>query len=283
MQVVDSIASLRELITQWKRSGQTVGFVPTMGNLHDGHLKLVKRAKVHNDKVIVSIFVNPMQFGANEDLDAYPRTIEEDKAKLIADGADAVFLPSVSDMYPAGLDVQTYVEVPGISDVLCGASRPGHFRGVATVVSKLFNMVQPDDAFFGEKDYQQLQVIRTMVRDLSMAVKVHGVPTEREESGLAMSSRNGYLTAEEKATASLIYKAMQQMKTAIDEGNTDFLAIENAAVSKLEQHGFKNDYVKVVNAQTFMPAMPNDAHIVIVVALFMGKTRLIDNLQIHRV
>ena len=283
MQVVDSIASLRELITQWKRSGQTVGFVPTMGNLHDGHLKLVKRAKAHNDKVIVSIFVNPMQFGANEDLDAYPRTIEEDKAKLIADGADAVFLPSVSDMYPAGLDVQTYVEVPGISDVLCGASRPGHFRGVATVVSKLFNMVQPDDAFFGEKDYQQLQVIRTMVRDLSMAVKVHGVPTEREESGLAMSSRNGYLTAEEKATASLIYKAMQQMKTAIDEGNTDFLAIENTAVSELEQHGFKNDYVKVVNAQTFMPAMPNDAHIVIVVALFMGKTRLIDNLQIHRV
>ncbi|BCO20669.1 pantothenate synthetase [Alteromonas sp. KC3] len=283
MQVVDSIASLRELITQWKRSGQTVGFVPTMGNLHDGHLKLVKRAKAHNDKVIVSIFVNPMQFGANEDLDAYPRTIEEDKAKLIADGADAVFLPSVSDMYPAGLDVQTYVEVPGISDVLCGASRPGHFRGVATVVSKLFNMVQPDDAFFGEKDYQQLQVIRTMVRDLSMAVTVHGVPTEREESGLAMSSRNGYLTAEEKATASLIYKAMQQMKTAIDEGNTDFLAIENAAVSELEQHGFKNDYVKVVNAQTFMPAMPDDAHIVIVVALFMGKTRLIDNLQIHRV
>jgi pantoate--beta-alanine ligase len=283
MQVVDSIASLRELITQWKRSGQTVGFVPTMGNLHDGHLKLVKRAKAHNDRVIVSIFVNPMQFGANEDLDAYPRTIEEDKAKLIADGADAVFLPSVSDMYPAGLDVQTYVEVPGISDVLCGASRPGHFRGVATVVSKLFNMVQPDDAFFGEKDYQQLQVIRTMVRDLSMAVTVHGVPTEREESGLAMSSRNGYLTAEEKATASLIYKAMQQMKTAIDEGNTDFLAIENAAVSELERHGFKNDYVKVVNAQTFMPAMPNDAHIVIVVALFMGKTRLIDNLQIHRV
>ena len=283
MQVVDSIASLRELITQWKRSGQTVGFVPTMGNLHDGHLKLVKRAKAHNDKVIVSIFVNPMQFGANEDLDAYPRTIEEDKAKLIADGADAVFLPSVSDMYPAGLDVQTYVEVPGISDVLCGASRPGHFRGVATVVSKLFNMVQPDDAFFGEKDYQQLQVIRTMVRDLSMAVTVHGVPTEREESGLAMSSRNGYLTAEEKATASLIYKAMQQMKTAIDEGNTDFVAIENAAVSELEQHGFKNDYVKVVNAQTFMPAMSDDAHIVIVVALFMGKTRLIDNLQIHRV
>lgn len=282
MIVVDSIASLRALTGDWKRSGQTVGFVPTMGNLHDGHLKLVKRAKSHNDKVIVSIFVNPMQFGANEDLDAYPRTIEEDKAKLIADGADAVFLPSVSDMYPAGLDVQTYVEVPGISDVLCGASRPGHFRGVATVVSKLFNMVQPDDAFFGEKDYQQLQVIRTMVRDLSMAVTVHGVPTEREASGLAMSSRNGYLSAQEKATASLIYKAMQQMQADIEQGNTDFVAIEKNAIAELEQHGFKNDYVRIVNAQTFMPARADDSHIVIVVALFMGKTRLIDNLQLKR-
>lgn len=282
MIVVDSIASLRALTGDWKRSGQTVGFVPTMGNLHDGHLKLVKRAKSHNDKVIVSIFVNPMQFGANEDLDAYPRTIEEDKAKLIADGADAVFLPSVSDMYPAGLDVQTYVEVPGISDVLCGASRPGHFRGVATVVSKLFNMAQPDDAFFGEKDYQQLQVIRTMVRDLSMAVTVHGVPTEREASGLAMSSRNGYLSAQEKATASLIYKAMQQMQTDIEQGNTDFVAIEKNAIAELEQHGFKNDYVRIVNAQTFMPARADDSHIVIVVALFMGKTRLIDNLQLKR-
>ena len=282
MKVVDSIASLRALIGEWKRQGSSVGFVPTMGNLHDGHLKLVKRAKAHNDKVIISIFVNPMQFGANEDLDAYPRTIEDDKAKLIGEGADAVFLPSVQDMYPAGLDVQTFVEVPGISDVLCGASRPGHFRGVATVVSKLFNMVQPDDAFFGEKDFQQLQVIRTMVRDLSMAVTVHGVPTEREASGLAMSSRNGYLSAEEKAKASLIYQAMQKMKLAIEQGDTNFADIENSAVSELEKEGFKNDYVKVVNAQTFMPATADDKQLVIVVALFMGTTRLIDNLQITR-
>ena len=281
MKVVDSIASLRALIGEWKRQGSSVGFVPTMGNLHDGHLKLVKRAKAHNDKVIISIFVNPMQFGANEDLDAYPRTIEDDKAKLIGEGADAVFLPSVQDMYPAGLDVQTFVEVPGISDVLCGASRPGHFRGVATVVSKLFNMVQPDDAFFGEKDFQQLQVIRTMVRDLSMAVTVHGVPTEREASGLAMSSRNGYLSAEEKAKASLIYQAMQKMKLAIEQGNTNFTDIENSTISELEKEGFKNDYVKVVNAQTFMPAAADDAQLVIVVALFMGTTRLIDNLQIN--
>lgn len=282
MKVVDSIASLRALIGEWKRQGSSVGFVPTMGNLHDGHLKLVKRAKAHNDKVIISIFVNPMQFGANEDLDAYPRTIEDDKAKLIGEGADAVFLPSVQDMYPAGLDVQTFVEVPGISDVLCGASRPGHFRGVATVVSKLFNMVQPDDAFFGEKDFQQLQVIRTMVRDLSMAVTVHGVPTEREASGLAMSSRNGYLSAEQKAKASLIYQAMQKMKLAIEQGNTNFTDIENSTISELEKEGFKNDYVKVVNAQTFMPAAADDAQLVIVVALFMGTTRLIDNLQITR-
>ena len=185
-------------------------------------------------------------------------------------------------MYPAGLDVQTFVEVPGISDVLCGASRPGHFRGVATVVSKLFNMVQPDDAFFGEKDFQQLQVIRTMVRDLSMAVTVHGVPTEREASGLAMSSRNGYLSAEGKAKASLIYQAMQKMKLAIEQGDTNFADIENSAISELEKEGFKNDYVKVVNAQTFMPAAADDKQLVIVVALFMGTTRLIDNLQITR-
>lgn len=281
MKVVDSIPALRELIADWKRSGKSVGFVPTMGNLHDGHLKLVKRAKAHNDKVIVSIFVNPMQFGANEDLDAYPRTIEQDKAKLIADGTDAVFLPSVADMYPAGLNAQTFVEVPNISDVLCGASRPGHFRGVATVVSKLFNMVQPDDAFFGEKDFQQLAVIRTMVRDLSMAVTVHGVPTEREESGLAMSSRNGYLSQEEKATASEIYQAMQRMKNSMEQGNKDFSSIESSEVAHLESKGFKNDYVKVVNAETFMPATADDKHVVIVAALFMGTTRLIDNLQVH--
>lgn len=281
MKVIDSTAALRELIGDWKRSGLSVGFVPTMGNLHDGHLKLVKRAKAHNDKVIVSIFVNPMQFGKNEDLDAYPRTIEQDKAKLVAEGTDAVFLPSVADMYPAGLDAQTFVEVPGISDVLCGASRPGHFRGVATVVSKLFNMVQPDDAFFGEKDFQQLAVIRTMARDLSMAVTIHGVPTEREASGLAMSSRNGYLSEAEKATASEIYQAMQRMKVAIEKGNKNFDELEASTVAGLEEKGFRNDYVKVVNASTFMPASATDAHLVIVVALFMGNTRLIDNIQVH--
>ena len=280
MKVISDIASLRELVSDCKRTGRSVGFVPTMGNLHDGHLQLVKRAKSHNDIVIVSIFVNPMQFGENEDLDAYPRTIDEDKAKLVNDGVDAVFLPSVSDMYPCGLKAQTYVEVPGITDVLCGASRPGHFRGVATVVSKLFNMVQPDDAFFGEKDFQQLQVIRTMVRDLSMSVNVHGVPTQREKSGLAMSSRNGYLSKEEKATASLIYQEMTKAKGLIEAGHTDFNAIESAIVCNLEAKGFKNDYVSIVNANTLQSPVAGDKHLVIVVALFMGTTRLIDNLQV---
>ncbi|MCZ8531077.1 pantoate--beta-alanine ligase [Alteromonas sp. PRIM-21] len=282
MKVLDSISALRETVNMWRRNGETIGFVPTMGNLHDGHLKLVKKAKIHNDKVVVSIFVNPMQFGANEDLDAYPRTIEEDKAKLIAVGADAVFLPSVAEMYPAGLDAQTFVEVPGISDSHCGASRPGHFRGVATVVTKLFNMVQPDDAFFGEKDFQQLQVIRALARDLSMAVKVHGVPTEREASGLAMSSRNGYLTESEKATASAIFEEMQRIKASIENGNTNFAELENIMIANLEAKGFKKDYCQVVNAATFEAASDSDKELVLLVAMFMGKTRLIDNMQITR-
>lgn len=282
MKVIDSISTLRQTVNAWRRNGESVGFVPTMGNLHDGHLKLVKKAKAHNDNVVVSIFVNPMQFGANEDLDAYPRTIEEDKAKLISVGADAVFLPSVAEMYPAGLDAQTFVEVPGISDSHCGASRPGHFRGVATVVTKLFNMVQPDDAFFGEKDFQQLQVIRTLARDLSMAVTIHGVPTEREASGLAMSSRNGYLSKEEKATASAIYEEMQRVKAGIEGGNIDFSELEGAMVANLEAKGFKKDYCQVVNASTFKAATANDKELVLLVAMFMGKTRLIDNLQITR-
>ena len=282
MKVVDSISTLRHTVNAWRRNGESVGFVPTMGNLHDGHLKLVKKAKAHNDNVVVSIFVNPMQFGANEDLDAYPRTIEEDKAKLISIGADAVFLPSVAEMYPAGLDAQTVVEVPGISDSHCGASRPGHFRGVATVVTKLFNMVQPDDAFFGEKDFQQLQVIRALARDLSMAVTIHGVPTEREASGLAMSSRNGYLSKEEKATASAIYEEMQRVKAGIEGGNIDFSELEDAMVANLEAKGFKKDYCQVVNASTFKAATANDKELVLLVAMFMGKTRLIDNLQITR-
>jgi len=185
-------------------------------------------------------------------------------------------------MYPAGLDVQTFVEVPGISDSHCGASRPGHFRGVATVVTKLFNMVQPDDAFFGEKDFQQLQVIRALAHDLSMAVNVHGVPTERETSGLAMSSRNGYLTEAEKITASAIFEEMQRIKASIENGNLNFAELEKVMVANLEAKGFKKDYCQVVNAHTFKAADESDKDLVLLVAMFMGKTRLIDNLQIRR-
>ncbi|CAD5249799.1 pantothenate synthetase [Alteromonas sp. 38] len=281
MKVVDDIASLRKLTGEWKRSGNTVGFVPTMGNLHNGHLKLVKRAKAHNARVVVSIFVNPMQFGANEDLDAYPRTIEEDKAKLIEAGVDAVFLPSVSDMYPGGVEHQTVVEVPDISDILCGASRPGHFRGVATVVSKLFNMVHPDDAFFGEKDFQQLQVIRTMVRDLSMGVTIHGIPTQRDVSGLALSSRNGYLTDEQRHTAATIYSEMTALKARIEAGERNYVALAADLADSLTDSGFNNDYVHIVNAQSLKPAKQTDTHLVILVAAFLGNTRLIDNLQIQ--
>ncbi|WP_421132680.1 pantoate--beta-alanine ligase [Alteromonas sp. A079] len=281
MNVITDIPSLRACITAWKRNAETVGFVPTMGNLHEGHLQLVKHAKANNHRVIVSIFVNPMQFGANEDLDAYPRTIEEDKAKLIAEGADAVFLPSVSDMYPAGLNAQTYVEVPGISDLLCGASRPGHFRGVATVVTKLFNMVQPNDAFFGEKDFQQLCVIRTMTRDLSMPITIHGIATQRESSGLAMSSRNGYLSDEQKATASIIYREMKATEQQIVSGERDYQMLASMLQDKLISVGFKKDYVHIVNTTTFMPASTEDTDIVILIAAFMGTTRLIDNLQIR--
>ena len=281
MQVVDNIAALRALTREWKRDGNTVGFVPTMGNLHQGHLKLVKRAKAHNSKVVVSIFVNPLQFGQNEDLDAYPRTIEEDKQKLIEAGVDAVFMPSVRDMYPRGLDHQTFVEVPDISNILCGASRPGHFRGVATVVSKLFNMVHPDDAFFGEKDFQQLQVIRLMAQDLSTGIVIHGVETERDATGLALSSRNGYLSAEQKHTAASIYKQMHIAKARILDGERDFITVANDLAYALENVGFKKDYVHVVNAHTLKPATQEDTHLVILVAAFLGTTRLIDNLQIN--
>lgn len=281
MQVIDNIAGLRALTHEWKCDNHTLGFVPTMGNLHQGHLTLVKRAKAHNSKVVVSIFVNPMQFGQNEDLDAYPRTIEADKQQLMEAGADAVFLPSVADMYPRGLDQQTYVEVPGISDILCGASRPGHFRGVATVVAKLFNMVRPDDAFFGEKDYQQLQVIRLMAQDLSTGITIHGVPTQREDTGLALSSRNGYLSVEQKHTAATIYREMQQVKLAIENGQRDYALLETMLKEKLTQAGFRHDYVHIVNGQNLQPANPQDTDLVILVAAYLGSTRLIDNLQIR--
>ncbi|GGF86208.1 pantothenate synthetase [Alteromonas lipolytica] len=280
MQFIESLNNLREIRQIWRKEGVTVAFVPTMGNLHDGHLDLVKKAKTLADKVVVSIFVNPMQFGANEDLDAYPRTLDADRSKLEAEGVDALFFPAVDDIYPRGLGDQTFVEVPGISDLLCGASRPGHFRGVATIVCKLFNMVQPDVACFGEKDFQQLQVIRTMVEDLSMPITIVGVPTCRQQDGLAMSSRNGYLSAEQRATATQIYATMQNMRVSIENHSGTFATIEQEAETALKAAGFTPDYITIRNARTLLPAQTEDRNLVILVAAFMGSTRLIDNLQI---
>lgn len=275
MKVLKNLQALRE----WRSAQQEVALVPTMGNLHDGHLQLVKNALQHCDTVVVSIFVNPMQFGPNEDLDSYPRTLDADCSALETLGVSAVFTPTVSDVYPRGLEQQTKVSVPGISNILCGASRPGHFDGVATIVCKLFNMVQPHVAVFGEKDYQQLQVIRLMTQDLSLPVDVVGVPTQREASGLALSSRNGYLTAEEKTQATALYKSLQDAKVGL-EREEDFEQIESQAVQQLGKAGFKVDYFSIRNANDLQPASKTDEKWVILAAAFLGKTRLIDNLQV---
>ncbi len=279
MQIITTVKALREWRKAQHQLANNVGFVPTMGNLHQGHLQLVKAAKTQCDVIIASIFVNPMQFGQNEDLDAYPRTIEEDKEKLNALDVDALFLPSVNEMYPRGLAEQTFVEVPGLSDIICGASRPGHFRGVATVVSKLFNMVKPDVAFFGEKDFQQLQVIKTMVKDLSMDIAIMPVATEREANGLAMSSRNGYLSEEQRKVAPSLFEQLNAIRIAVQAGNTNFAGLEESASTKLNESGFKTDYITIRNAETLAVAMPDDAHLVVLGAAFLGSTRLIDNIE----
>lgn len=279
MQLFKSLQELRA----W-RAQQTgrIALVPTMGNLHEGHLKLVDLAKQHADVVIVSIFVNPMQFGANEDLDNYPRTLDADCQALAERGAHGVFAPQVSDVYPRGLAVQTYIEVPQISEILCGASRPGHFRGVATIVAKLFNMVQPHTAVFGEKDFQQLQVIRLMTQDLSLPVEVIGMPTERAEDGLALSSRNGYLSPSERQLAPVIYKTLTALADAIhQQGIDDEIALANAR-HELEEHGFRIDYLELRRRSDLQPARADDHELVVLVAAFLGRTRLIDNLQFTR-
>lgn len=275
------IDDIRTQVRAWRAKGETVAFVPTMGNLHQGHITLVKEAAKKCDHVVASIFVNPMQFGQNEDLDAYPRTLEADSQALTAAGAELLFTPTPAIIYPKGLAQQTYVEVPGISDVLCGASRPGHFRGVATIVCKLFNIVQPDVAFFGNKDYQQLLVIRTMVEDLSLPIEIIGIDTIREASGLAMSSRNGYLTVEEKAAAPALKKAIDAMAQGIKQGISIEQVTEEAKAS-LTAAGFTPDYLEVRHADTLAKAETQDRALVILAAAYLGKARLIDNLRFDR-
>ena len=281
MFTTQDIAQIREQIRLWKRQGETVAFVPTMGNLHLGHMTLVKEAAQRADHVVVSIFVNPLQFGQNEDLDAYPRTLSADQAALVEAGAELLFTPTPAIIYPKGMELQTFVEVPKISDELCGASRPGHFRGVATIVCKLFNIVQPDIAVFGNKDFQQLMVIKTMVEDLSLPIEIVGIDTIREPSGLAMSSRNGYLSDEQKQQAATLKQTMDAMAEAISQGQDVEQAVSEAG-QQLSQAGFKLDYLSVRNAANLHPIGSDDKQLVILAAAYMGSTRLIDNLCFTR-
>ena len=282
MKTVESIKELRAQVKSWRMQGLTIAFVPTMGNLHDGHLALVKAAHIHADKVIASIFVNPMQFGLSEDIDNYPRTLAQDKASLTEVDTDLLFTPTADIIYPKGFGENSYVEVPNISDLYCGASRPGHFRGVTTVVCKLFNLVQPDSACFGSKDYQQLQVIQTMVEDLSMPVEIIPVEIIRETSGLAMSSRNGYLTPEELAIAPALYQTLQWLNTELRKSHQprDHAVLIMQASEKIDNAGLKTDYINLCHAKTLAPATPTDKDIVILAAAYLGKARLIDNMPV---
>ncbi len=269
---------LRATLAAWRKGGERIAFVPTMGNLHAGHLDLIVEARHRADRVVASIFVNPMQFGEGEDFDAYPRTLEADTAKLTEAGVDLLFAPTVSAIYPSGARQQTRVEVPGLSDLLCGASRPGHFIGVATIVCKLFNMVQPDLAVFGEKDYQQLMVIRRMVADLAMPIRIIGKSTVREPDGLAMSSRNGYLSAEQRGVAPLLYGTLQSTAEALKTGNRDFSDLESAAQRILREAGFRPDYFVIRRAGDLAAPEQAEDSLVILAAAYLGTTRLIDNL-----
>ncbi len=280
MNIVNTISELRDVVRAWRLAGQSVALVPTMGNLHSGHLALVNEAQKKAERVVVSIFVNPTQFGVGEDFETYPRTEREDQEKLHIAGADLLFQPAVSEVYTQ--DAKTVVSVTGLSECYCGASRPGHFNGVATVVCKLFNMVQPDIALFGLKDFQQLAVIRTMVRDLNIPVEIVGVETVREASGLAMSSRNGYLTAEEKVVAAKLYQSLCDARDAVLAGRQSYQEIESRALLFLRESGFTPDYFSVCRASDLKKADVNDVELVLLTAARLSKTRLIDNVCFSR-
>ncbi|WP_339906793.1 pantoate--beta-alanine ligase [Pseudomonas guineae] len=278
MNTVKSVRELRAAVAQARAEGKQIAFVPTMGNLHAGHAALVEKAAQRADFVVASIFVNPLQFGPNEDLESYPRTLLADQERLVAAGCHLLFTPDVAEMYPQGTDGQTRVSVTGVSEGLCGASRPGHFEGVATVVSKLFNMVQPDLAIFGQKDFQQLAVIRTLVRDLNMPIQIIGEPTVRAEDGLALSSRNGYLSAEQREVAPVLYRSLQEMAAAIKTGERDYAKLINTAQAQHSAAGFRSDYLEVRESNSLRPATGADRQLVILLAASIGNTRLIDNL-----
>ena len=282
MRTVNTIKELRAMVRGWRQQGKTIALVPTMGNLHKGHLSLVRRAAEVADIVVASIFVNPMQFGASEDLDSYPRTLVEDQSLLVEAGNTLLFTPSAADIYPAGLAHQTKVVVPDVSEGHCGASRPDHFDGVATVVTMLFNIVQPDFALFGEKDLQQLTIIRKLVRDLMLPVEIIGGATVRDSDGLAKSSRNGYLSIEDRALAPALQKILQTMAKDLRAGDTHFTRLSEHAKIELLNAGLRPDYVNIVNSQTLKPATADDRELAILAAVFLGTTRLIDNISLVR-
>lgn len=282
MKVVATVEQLRDQVRRWRATGMSVALVPTMGNLHAGHLELVRLARQLADRCLVTIFVNPLQFGEGEDLASYPRTLETDREKLLSAETDMLFTPSVEEVYPNGQRAQTRVEVPELSDLLCGASRSGHFVGVATVVCKLFNMAQPDLAVFGEKDYQQLLVIRRMVADLALPVKIVGMATAREPDGLARSSRNSYLSKAEREIAPRLYQTLQNTAQAIAAGENDLDSLEASAQAMLRAAGFRLDYYSVRRVADLMPPEGGDQELVVLAAAWLGRPRLIDNLVVTR-
>ncbi|ELP5153337.1 pantoate--beta-alanine ligase [Escherichia coli] len=277
MLIIETLPLLRQQIRRLCMEGKRVALVPTMGNLHDGHMKLVDEAKARADVVVVSIFVNPMQFDRPEDLARYPRTLQEDCEKLNKRKVDLVFAPSVKEIYPNGTETHTYVDVPGLSTMLEGASRPGHFRGVSTIVSKLFNLVQPDIACFGEKDFQQLALIRKMVADMGFDIEIIGVPIMRAKDGLALSSRNGYLTAEQRKIAPGLYKVLSSIADKLQAGERDLDEIIAIAGQELNEKGFRSDDIQIRDADTLLEVSENSKRAVILVAAWLGDARLIDN------
>ncbi|MSL44293.1 pantoate--beta-alanine ligase [Escherichia coli] len=277
MLIIETLPLLRQQIRRLRMEGKRVALVPTMGNLHDGHMKLVDEAKARADVGVVSIFVNPMQFDRPEDLARYPRTLQEDCEKLNKRKVDLVFAPSVKEIYPNGTETHTYVDVPGLSTMLEGASRPGHFRGVSTIVSKLFNLVQPDIACFGEKDFQQLALIRKMVADMGFDIEIVGVPIMRAKDGLALSSRNGYLTAEQRKIAPGLYKVLSSIADKLQAGERDLDEIITIAGQELNEKGFRADDIQIRDADTLLEVSENSKRAVILVAAWLGDARLIDN------
>ncbi|HEX5460578.1 MAG TPA: pantoate--beta-alanine ligase [Steroidobacteraceae bacterium] len=281
MDTVTTIAAVREHVRRWRSEGRRTAFVPTMGNLHAGHVSLIETARRHGDRFVASIFVNPMQFGPNEDFAHYPRTPAQDARMLSDAGCDLMFMPDVGEIYPNGSERATRVEVPGLSSILDGEFRPGHFEGVATVVAKLFHIVEPDVAVFGEKDFQQLTIIRRMVTDLCMPISIIAATTVREPDGLAMSSRNQYLTDEERRTAPIIHQTLLAAVERLRAGDKDFAAIERAGIETLARTGFRPDYFAVRRADDLTSPDPAARHLVVLIAARLGRARLIDNLQVR--